>query len=118
MTYHYSNVPLTLGVEKEYQIIDPKTRKLHSYIQELLTDDKNQIEPLNLIPEFMQSQVEVGTYVCRNVKEVRLELQRLRGSVISLANKHGLEIVAASTHPFSKWREQNITDGDRYRELL
>jgi carboxylate-amine ligase len=115
---YYSNVPLTLGVEEEYQIIEPKSRKLHSYIQELLAEDKNSVESLNLMPEFMQSQLEVGTYVCRNVKEVRLELQRLRGNVILLANKHGLEIVAASTHPFSKWREQSITEGDRYRELL
>jgi carboxylate-amine ligase len=114
----YSNVPLTLGIEEEYQIIDPKSRKLHSYVQELLDEDKNSVEPLNIMPEFMQSQIESNSYVCRNVKEVRLELQRLRGSVSSLANKHGLEIVAASTHPFSKWREQSITEGDRYRELL
>jgi len=114
----FSNVPLTLGVEEEYQIVDPKSRNLHSYIQEVLAEDKNQIEAINIVPEFMQSQVEVGSFVCRNVKEVRLEIQRLRGNVSSLARKHGLEIVAASTHPFAKWSEQNITDGDRYRELL
>lgn len=110
--------PLTLGIEEEYQIIDPNTRNLHSYISEFLSQDERRPARLHLKPEFMQSQVEVGSHVCRNVKEVRQELVRLRRSVIDMAQENGLRIAAASTHPFAKWEEQNITEGVRYRELL
>jgi carboxylate-amine ligase len=110
--------PLTLGVEEEYQIIDPETRNLHSYITELLCQDQERPTRLDIKPEFMQSQVEVGSYVCRNVKEVRQEVFRLRRAVIEMAADNGLKIAAASTHPFARWEEQAITEGVRYKELL
>ncbi len=112
------NPPLTLGIEEEYQIIDPKTRNLYSYISELLIQDEQQPVSLNIMPELMQSQVDVGSHVCRNVKEVRQEVIRMRREVLALAEKNGLKIAAASTHPFAKWEEQNITEGVRYKELL
>lgn len=110
--------PLTLGVEEEYQIIDPKSRDLYAYISEFLSQDKQMEVGVDLKPEFMQSQVEVGSQVCKNVKEVRQEVIRLRRAVCELADKNGVAIAAASTHPFAKWQEQNITDGVRYKELL
>jgi carboxylate-amine ligase len=110
--------PLTLGVEEEYQIIDPRTRNLHSYISEFLSQDQTRTARLNIRPELMQSQVEVGSHVCRNVQEVRQEVIRLRREVRAMAEESGLEIAAASTHPFAKWEEQSITEGARYRELL
>jgi carboxylate-amine ligase len=110
--------PLTLGVEEEYQIIDPETRNLHAYISELISQDQRRPFRLELKKEFMQSQVEVGTYVCRNIREVRQEVMRLRRSVSGLAAENGLKIAAASTHPFARWEEQEITEGVRYKELL
>ncbi len=113
-----STPPLTLGVEEEYQIIDPESRNLYSYISELISQDQARPTSLNLKPEFMQSQVEVGSHVCRNVKEVRAEVVRLRRAVCDMADENGLAIVAASTHPFARWDEQTITEGVRYKELL
>ena len=110
--------PLTLGVEEEYQIIDPETRNLYSYISELISQDQARPTSLDLKPEFMQSQVEVGSRVCRNVREVRAEVTRLRRAVCDMADENGLAIAAASTHPFARWEEQSITEGVRYRELL
>lgn len=110
--------PLTMGVEEEYQIIDPVSRNLHSYISDFLSQDKESPVKLNIKPEFMQSQIEVGTHVCRNVKEVRQEVTRLRRAVIDMAAENNLRIAAASTHPFARWEEQSITEGVRYKELL
>ncbi len=112
--------PLTLGIEEEYQIVDPHTRNLHSSINELIAhDEKLETEKkIHLKPEFMQSQVEVGSHVCRNIQEIRQEVLRLRRSVCNMAEENGLRIVAASTHPFAKWEEQKITEGMRYKELL
>ena len=110
--------PLTLGIEEEYQIIDPESRDLYAYISELLSQDQQAAESVYLKPEFMQSQVEVGSRVCKNIKEVRSEVVRLRRAVCEMADRNGVAIAAASTHPFAKWQEQSITDGERYRELL
>ncbi len=109
---------LTLGIEEEYQIINPVTRDLHAYISEFLSSDQPGLLPLELKAELMQSQVEVGSQVCQNVQELRAELVRLRRAVTTMADTHGLAIAAASTHPFAQWHHQNITEGDRYRELL
>lgn len=112
------NPPLTMGVEEEYQIIDPESRNLHAYITELLLQDQQLDVSLDLKPEFMQSQVEVGSNVCRNISEVRQELIRLRRAVTQMADKNGVAIAAASTHPFARWEDQSITEGERYKELL
>lgn len=108
---------LTIGIEEEYQIIDPNTRELTSYISEFLEQGamifRDQVKP-----EFMQSQVEVGSHVCRNIKEARQEICRLRGMVAEIADKNKRKIVAAGTHPFSRWQSQIITDKDRYKGLI
>ena len=112
------SIPLTLGIEEEYQIIHPETRDLHSYVQKFLDQGKLIFPEEELKPEFMQSQIEVGSQVCRNVKEVRQEIIRLRQMVGLLAEKNGMHIAAASTHPFASWLEQDVNAGERYREEL
>jgi carboxylate-amine ligase len=103
---------LTLGIEEEYQIIDPETRELRSYITEILKEDSVILGEVK--PELHQSMVEVGTKVCRTPAEAREELVRLRRLVMDLAAKKGLRVVAAASHPFSSWLEQEITPLERY----
>ena len=104
---------LTLGIEEEYQIIDPQTRELKSYITQILEDSKLILRE-QVKAELHQSMVEVGTDVCRTPAEARAELARLRGEIMHLAARSGLKIAAAGTHPFSSWVEQEITPFDRY----
>jgi glutamate---cysteine ligase / carboxylate-amine ligase len=104
---------LTIGVEEEYQIIDPHTRELRSYITEILEEGQLVLRE-QLKPELHQSMVEVGTHVCRTPAEVRVELVRLRKAIIGLAGRKGLKIAAAGTHPFSSWLTQEITPLERY----
>jgi len=110
------NAPLTLGIEEEYQIIDPHTRELTSYIQQMLNQGRVVLGD-QLKPEFMQSQIEVGSQICRDVHEARAEIARLRRTVSEVAEQTGCRIVAASTHPFSRWTEQLISEGARYDDL-
>ncbi len=108
--------PLTLGIEEEYQIVDPATRELTSYVQEMMGLGRVVLGD-QLKQEFMQSQIEVGSHICRNVKEARQELIRLRRTVSQVAEEHGRKIIAASTHPFSRWQDQDISEGARYDDL-
>ena len=103
---------LTLGIEEEYQIIDPESRELKSYITEILAGDKLLLDEVK--PELHQSMIEIGSRVCRTPQELRAELVRLRGMVMDLAAKSNLVIAAAGTHPFSCWTKQEITPLERY----
>ncbi len=107
----------TLGIEEEFQIVDPKTRELKSHVSEILAEGKLLLGE-KIKPEMIQSMIEVGTGVCANIQEARDDITKLRCIISGLAKKKGMEIVAASTHPFSKWSEQEIYDGDRYRLLI
>src|SRR5262249_32732630 len=104
---------LTIGIEEEYQIIDPQTRDLRSYITQILEEGRLVLRE-QIKAELHQSIVEVGTEVCRTPAEARVELVRLRRGVIGLAEKNGLHIAAAGTHPFSSWQTQEITPFERY----
>ncbi len=111
------SAPLTLGIEEEYQLIDLNSGQLASAVQELLLDQGLRQIGDQVKPEFMQSQIEIGSDICRNVQEARLELLRLRREVNRVAERHGYGILAASTHPFSKWEEQEANPGERYEDL-
>lgn len=103
----------TIGIEEEYQIIDPQTRELRSYITQLLEAGKVTLRE-QVKAELHQSMVEIGTEVCHTPAEARAELVRLRRGVMELAGKHDLKIAAAGSHPFSSWIEQEITPFERY----
>jgi carboxylate-amine ligase len=103
---------LTIGIEEEYQIIDPVNRELRSYITEILQADDVILREVK--PELHQSIVEVGTTVCRTPAEAGSELRRLRKLVYDLAARKNLKIAAAGTHPFSSWVTQEITPLERY----
>lgn len=103
---------LTIGIEEEYQIIDPKTRELRSYITEILDGDRLILEQVK--PELHQSILEVGTKVCQTPAEAKAELVKLRRVVMQHTAKSGLKIAASGTHPFSSWVDQQITPLERY----
>ena len=107
----------TLGIEEEFQIVDPATRELRSHVSEFL-DEGKMILGEQIKPEMIQSMIEVGTGICKNIQEARADISNLRGVIASLAEKNGLRIVAASTHPISRWQDQKIFDDERYELLV
>ena len=109
--------PFTIGIEEEYQVVDPQTRELRSYITQIL--ERGQVILREQIkPEMHQSIVEVGTQPCRTIQQARAEVVRLRGTVAALAAQHNLRIVAAGTHPISSWMNQEITPFERYKGVV
>ena len=107
----------TLGIEEEFQIIDPVTRELRSHITEMI-DEGRMILGEQVKPEMHQSMIEVGTGICNNIQEARADLVRLRRTISTLAESKGLRIAAASTHPFSNWKDQKITPDQHYEALI
>ena len=107
----------TLGVEEEYLIIDPVTRDLRSHMSKIV-DGAKIILKEQVKAEMHQSVVEVGTNICKNVSEARLEVSFLRKKIVELAQKQDLIVGAAGTHPFAKWQDQAITDDPRYHNIV
>jgi carboxylate-amine ligase len=109
----------TLGVEEEFQIVHAETGELRSYVSRLLEEGRsNALLRERVRPEMHQSVVETGTGICRDIKQARAEVGELRQSLGDLAKKGGMRIVGAGTHPFSDWKTQEITDGDRYKVIV
>jgi carboxylate-amine ligase len=112
------NPTFTIGIEEEYQTIDPETRDLRSHIQaELLAKGKMLLQE-RVKAEMHQSVVEVGTGICKNIKEAKAEVKLLRGSIIRLAKENGLRLASVATHPFSDWRTQDINPEARYKNIV
>ncbi|MDJ0904943.1 MAG: carboxylate-amine ligase [Woeseiaceae bacterium] len=108
---------LTLGVEEEYLLVDKETRALAVEPPDELMKECEERLGIQVSSELLRSQIEIGTRVCQNVGEVRDELVRLRGNIKEVANQYGLEPIASSTHPFSRWRDQKHTRKERYDRL-
>jgi carboxylate-amine ligase len=106
----------TLGVELEYQVIDPETRELSSNTEVLLQEGA-ELYGSHIRPEFHAAMVETLTAPCANVREVMEQITELRRTLIALARKGNLRIAAASTHPITHWRDVRLTDGERYLQI-
>jgi carboxylate-amine ligase len=107
----------TLGIEEEFAIIDPETRELRSHIQEILEYGKVILKE-QIKPEMHQSVVELGTEICQSIVDARAHVIELRSRLAELAGRSGLKIASVGTHPFSHWRDQLITQGERYHEIV
>ena len=109
---------LTLGIEEEYQTVDPETRDLRSHIHAEIIEKGKLILQERVKAEMHQSVVEVGTSVCNNITEAKDELKKLRRDMIRLSRENGLRLASAATHPFADWRMQEVTPDERYKNIV
>src|SRR5579863_7837782 len=108
----------TIGVEEEFQIIDPETLELRSHVIQLLSSAAARGVGDLVKQEMHQSIVETGTKICESVSELRLEMHRTRSELVLAAESTGLRVAAAGTHPFSSWIDQVISPGERYQHIV
>lgn len=114
----YERPTFTLGIEEEYMVLDPQTLELKSHVNlELLSKGRVLLHE-HIKPEMHGSMLEIGTGICKNVKEARFEVTKIRSIVAHLARQNGLLIGAASSHPFSHWEDQEIFPDERYKVLI
>lgn len=117
-TVRHEDVPISLGVEEELFLVDPKTRDLviDPDIGVFETCERN-CGPHKVVREFMRSQIEINTRVCHSIAELRTAVCDLRGIVTSAADDYGVAAIASSTHPFARWREMEVTPKERYHRF-
>jgi glutamate---cysteine ligase / carboxylate-amine ligase len=107
----------TLGVEEEFQIVDPTTWELRSHVSELMEASTPSLGE-HIKREMHQSIVEIGTHICADVNELDVDIRRMRGELVRAAESRGLAVAAAGTHPFSSWIDQVISPGERYENIV
>ncbi|RIA47558.1 carboxylate-amine ligase [Dichotomicrobium thermohalophilum] len=111
----------TIGIEEEYLLVDPATRDLvadpPAEMMEACQSALSHTTLGEVSPEFLRSQIEIGTRVCSSIQEARETLAEIRATLAKMAGQHGMALVAASTHPFAQWNVQAHTDRDRYNTL-
>jgi carboxylate-amine ligase len=110
--------PFTIGIEEEYQTIDPRTYDLRSHIQMEIVAKGQRLMNERVKAEMHQSVVEVGTGVCKNIKDAALDLMDLRRQMIKLTEENGLKLLSGATHPFADWRAQDIYPDERYTQVV
>ena len=108
---------LSVGIEEEYLLVDLETRDLARDPPDAFMQACQRILGEQVTPEFLRCQIEVGTKVCRTVSEAGAELAFLRRTIASEARRHGMGLMAASTHPFAEWSDQKTTDKERYAKI-
>jgi carboxylate-amine ligase len=108
----------TIGIEEEYQTVDPVTRDLRSHIHAEIIEKGKLLLQERVKAEMHQSVVEVGTSVCTNIKDAKNEVKKLRRDMIALARDNGLRLASAATHPFADWRAQEIYPDERYKNIV
>lgn len=113
-TYHEPS--FTIGIEEEYLLVSRETRALAEQPQTMLEECDAKLSG-RFSPEFLRSQIEVGTAVHDTISGARADLAQLRATVADVATAHDLAPIAASTHPFTDWRAQRHTEKERYNAL-
>jgi glutamate---cysteine ligase / carboxylate-amine ligase len=108
----------TLGVEEEYQLLDPETFDLVQHIDTMLEAVTGHELDARINAELMQSVLEITTPVCHNAGDVMRWLAKLRGYVTEIAHEQNTRVGSAGTHPFSLFERQRITARDRYHALI
>jgi carboxylate-amine ligase len=111
---------LNVGIEEEYQLVDPQSRELLGYVSQSMSQDqwvvRERTPDVELAQPFGDAVIEVGTPVCVDLKEAREKLLRMRESILRVAHENGSRVVAAGTHPFSRWEQREVMPG--YRAIL
>ena len=108
----------TIGIEEEYQTVDPETRDLRSHIHAEIVQKGKMLLAERVKPEMHQSVIEIGTGVCGNIQEAKAEIRDIRAQIVGLARANGLRLAAGGTHPFAHWASQDIYPDERYHTIV
>ena len=109
----------TVGIEEEFQILDPDTRSLIQRFEEL--SDAAQADEIlaeSVSGELISSEIEIRSGRGATLADALARQREARTRLFRLAEEHGLMLAATGTHPWSPWQDQHIIDTDHYQRLL
>ena len=110
----------SLGVEWELQLVDRDSRELSAGAVEILAElrPEGAEEHPKAKHELLQSTVEIITGICTTVAEAKADLAGTLAEVVAAADRRGLGVLCAGSHPFTRWDTQQISPNERYEQLV
>jgi glutamate---cysteine ligase / carboxylate-amine ligase len=107
----------TFGIEEEYLLVDLETRDLIAEQPPRLLAECEDVLGAQVSPEYLKCQIEIGTTVCRTSADALSQLRHMRRTIGDIAARYGMAPIAAGTHPFAPWNDQEPTDRVRYHAI-
>jgi carboxylate-amine ligase len=106
------------GLEEEYFLVDARTRRVAREMPQAFLEAAKDATNGQVLGEFLQSQIEARTLPHRDLHTAHVELHHLRQTIAKIAERHGLAILAAGTHPTADWGQSQQSEGDRYDAVM
>ena len=107
----------TMGIEEEYLLVEPESGELIAEQPPGILEKVADLHHGLVARELFSSQIEIGTGICTDFKHLRADIGLLRLAVTEAAAEYGMAPIAASSHPFARWQQQQVTEGERYQAL-
>lgn len=113
---------LRIGIEEEYQIVDPETRNLRYIVTRAGKDERPVLrgrEGDSPLPPQLTAAIQALSMPSQpDITAAREALLAQRQAICELANERGLLVAAAGTHPFASWKQADIPIHSRYEGLV
>ncbi|MCW3018138.1 MAG: glutamate--cysteine ligase [Solirubrobacterales bacterium] len=109
---------LTVGVEEEFSILDPRTLELIPRFEQLRAAAQG--DPVlreSVAGELISSEIEIISGVGADVHDALARQRDRRRRLFALAAAEGVTLGATGTHPWADYREQPIIDTEHYRRV-
>jgi glutamate---cysteine ligase / carboxylate-amine ligase len=108
----------TVGIEEEFQILDPQTLSLAQRFEELRdAAQDDEVLAQSVAGELISSEIEIRSGRGENFADAARRQQEARTRLFALAARQGARLAATGTHPWSPWQEQQIIQTDHYRRV-
>ena len=111
------SIPYTIGVELEFQLLDPETYNLTPKGPQLLALVEPDLQP-RITAEFIQSMVEINTPICATMDEVADNLFLLCNRIKNLTQTCHCTAFSSSLHPFARTSDRLVSPNPRYHEII
>jgi carboxylate-amine ligase len=113
-----SSQDFTMGIEEEFQILDPDTLALSQRFEELYEAGRaDDVLHDRVAGELISSEIEIRSAKGQTFAEALASQSEARARLFRLATDRGVRLGSTGTHPFSPWQDQRIIDTDHYRRL-
>jgi glutamate---cysteine ligase / carboxylate-amine ligase len=113
-----SATDLTVGVEEEFSILDPRTLELAPRFEQLrAAADGDPLLRESVAGELISSEIEIISGVGSDLHDALARQRERRRRLFALAGAEGAALGATGTHPWSDYREQPIIDTEHYRRV-
>ena len=113
-----SSEDFTVGIEEEFQILQPDSRSLTQRFEELYeAAGRDEVLVESVAGELISSEIEIRSGRGETITDALAAQREARTRLFRLAAERGLLLAATGTHPWSPWQEQQIIDTDHYHRV-